>query len=60
MDVNMGNTLEVLLPDQLDEAIEKREEMTGQSKSEITRNALVRELYNSNFSKPSFLEVETE
>lgn len=56
----MGDKLEVLLPDQLTQAIEKREKLTGQSKSEITRNALVRELYNSNFSRPDFLEVETE
>jgi len=40
----MDNKLEVMLPDQIDKALEERNKVTGQSKSEITRNALVSEL----------------
>lgn len=37
----MSGTLEVKLPDQLEEFIEKRCDYTGQSKSELTRAAII-------------------
>jgi len=36
--------LEVQLPKPIDKSLENRTEETGQTKSEITRNALVKEL----------------
>lgn len=36
--------MDVKLPDKLEEGINQRQEKTGQTKAEITRSALVREL----------------